>query len=187
MSIYVSVSWTTGDVLTETKLDNMVANDQSETAHSANGMIMNNNVPYRAKQAGGTTKDVMKLGTDDVLRLSQIRYDDNGTPTTKENVIELTGWGFIIGDNTVNVTKAITFLPTFDTLLGVTLTPNGRKTSSDPSSITDLGGSVAPWITGTALLPTTSGFTAGLRHTDGSNLSSSDRFGFSWMAWGIKA
>ena len=74
MAAYVSVVWTTGDVLTEAKLDNMVSNDQSEDAHEANGLQLANNVAYKAKQAGGTVKDVMKLGTDDILRLSQLRF-----------------------------------------------------------------------------------------------------------------
>ena len=67
MASYASVVWTTGDILTETKLDNMVANDQSEDAHAANGMIMNNNVPYKAKNAAGTSKDLIKMATDDTI------------------------------------------------------------------------------------------------------------------------
>lgn len=33
MANYVSVSWTSGDVITESKLDNMISNDQAEDAH----------------------------------------------------------------------------------------------------------------------------------------------------------
>lgn len=33
MADYVAVTWTAGDVITEAKLDNMVANDQAENAH----------------------------------------------------------------------------------------------------------------------------------------------------------
>ncbi len=65
MAGYAAVVWTTGDVITETKLDNMVSNDQSEDAHAANGMIMNNNVAYSAKQAGGATVDILKKNASD--------------------------------------------------------------------------------------------------------------------------
>lgn len=33
MATYVSVTWTSGDIITEAKLDNMVSNDQAEDAH----------------------------------------------------------------------------------------------------------------------------------------------------------
>ena len=33
MANYVSVTWTSGDIITEAKLDNMVSNDQAEDAH----------------------------------------------------------------------------------------------------------------------------------------------------------
>lgn len=46
---YTSVSWTTGDVATETKMDNMVANDQAYDAHAAQGYLSNNNVGFHQK------------------------------------------------------------------------------------------------------------------------------------------
>lgn len=35
MADYVAVTWTAGDVITEAKLDNMVANDRAEDAHTS--------------------------------------------------------------------------------------------------------------------------------------------------------
>lgn len=104
MAVYVSVVWTTGDVLTETKLDNMVSNDQSETAHSANGMIMNNNVAYRAKQAGGSTVDILKKNASDQTLIGEnsvratrfvsltngIEILNTGTPATSFTDIDVT-------------------------------------------------------------------------------------------------
>ena len=69
MATFVSVPWTTGDIITEVKLDNMVSNSQSEDAHAANGMIMNNNVAYRLKEAGGTLRDGIKLNTSDEIEI----------------------------------------------------------------------------------------------------------------------
>lgn len=69
MATYVAVTWTTGDVITETKLDNMVSNDQSEDAHAANGMIMNNTVSYKGKDSGGTARVTAVVTAADILEL----------------------------------------------------------------------------------------------------------------------
>ncbi len=63
----------------------MVSNDQSETAHSANGMIMNNNVAYSAKQAGGPTVDILKKNASDQT---------------------------LIGENSVRATRFVAITPT---------------------------------------------------------------------------
>lgn|SRR3990167_1851817 len=184
MATYVSVTWTTGDVITETKLDNMVANDQSETAHSSNGLILNNNVPYKAKNAAGTAKDVLKLGTDDILRLSQIRYQSDTTNSIQENVLIQTGWGWIIGDGTTYISETVTFPTAFTTLLAILGTPTGFKSGSNPTSIIDIsvGNLTAAFA---ATNQTVSSFQVGLWTTG--TFSATGRYIYSWMALGIKA
>ena len=71
MAAFTSVPWTTGDIITEVKLDNMVSNSQSEDAHAANGMIMNNNVAYKAKNAAGTTKNILNKNTSDQTTIGE--------------------------------------------------------------------------------------------------------------------
>ncbi len=190
MSAYVSVVWTTGDVLTETKLDNMVSNDQSETAHSANGMIMNNNVAYSAKQAGGSTKDVMKLGTDDILRFSQLRYQkDNAesiTSSTEENLSVQFGWGQVVGSGAVQTQDAVTFPTAFDSILYVGVSGLGGKASAIANITDTIAVSEEPVVQ--AVVISTTGFTARLSHNDESTImSNSRRFAYSWIAIGTKA
>ena len=191
MSLYVSVTWTVGDVVTEAKMDNMVSNDQAEDAHAANGMIMNNNVPYRAKQAGGTVKDLMKLGTDDLLRLSQLRYDDDGTGSTKENIIFQAGWGQINGDGASrSLTEAVTFPTAYTTPLGVFMSFIGTKSGSDATSVAQLtGASGAIKADGDSI--STTGFNARVSRVsnDGADpgvFPSGTRNGYNWISWGTK-
>lgn len=67
---YTSVVWTTGDVITEAKLDNMVANDQAYDAHSAQGLLLDNAKAYCSKDSGGTARDLMRLNSSNILELS---------------------------------------------------------------------------------------------------------------------
>jgi len=62
---YTSVTWTTGDTLTEAKLDNMVANDQAYDSHATQGLELDemskpstptNAVRLYAKDDSGTSK-----------------------------------------------------------------------------------------------------------------------------------
>ena len=192
MAAFVSVTWTTGDIITEAKMDNMVSNDQSEDAHESNGIQLANNVSYKAKQAGGTVKDLIKLGTDDVMRLSQIRYDDDGTPGTKEDIIIQTGWGQINGDG-VNrtLTEAVTFPTAYTVPLGVVVTFIGTKASSDAADVTELTGTSGGNKSDADSIATT-GFNARISRVsnDGADpgvFASGTRIGYSWIAWGTKA
>lgn len=193
MAGYAAVVWTTGDVITETKLDNMVSNDQSEDAHAANGMIMNNNVAYSAKQAGGATKDVMKLGTDDILRLSQLRYqEDNADSTgnsTEENVVIQFGWGQVVGDGSGKILNAITFPTAFGaTPLYISANYIGTKSGAGAN----IAAFVATHGTGTTITasarsPATTGMTVDIHRSDGGTLSAANRFAYSWIAIGVTA
>jgi hypothetical protein len=65
---YTAVTWTSGDVITEAKLDNMVANDQAYDSHASQGLLLNNNKALAVKNAGGTNKNLLKLSSgDDVI------------------------------------------------------------------------------------------------------------------------
>ena len=60
---YSAVTWTAGDVITEAKLDAMVANDQAYDSHSAQGILLNNEKALAGKNASGTAYDLMKLNS----------------------------------------------------------------------------------------------------------------------------
>lgn len=76
MAPYASVTWTTGDIITETKLDNMVSNDRAEDAHES-GLELLNNVALEMKEAGGTLKDMVKMNASDEMEFG------NGTNILK--------------------------------------------------------------------------------------------------------
>lgn len=105
---YTSVSWTTGDVATETKMDNMVANDQAYDAHAAQGYLSNNNVGFHQKDSGGTNREILNVDGSDVLHLG----DPNLTMALDSD------WdGWITAQNTWTYASATTF-----TISGVDVT-----------------------------------------------------------------
>jgi len=184
MAAYTPVVWTAGDTVTEAKLDAMVANDQAEDAHAANGYIANNNVSYKGKNSGGTAKDLMKLGTDDVLLLSQIRHQGKTTNATKENVTIEYGWSFIQGDGAnPDGTKLITLPTAFSANPIVVISALGAATGV-PTSITDFTTKSAATFATTEDL-TLSDFLARVYNSSGANLSSTRYYGFSWIAIGV--
>ncbi len=78
---YTSVTWTTGDTITETKLDNMVANDQAYDSHAANGYLSNNNIGFYQKDSGGTNRAVANVDTNDILTLGDANLTENAVKT----------------------------------------------------------------------------------------------------------
>lgn len=62
---YTSVAWTTGDVITEAKLDNMVANDQAYDSHASQGLLLNNEKAIAGKDSGGTARNIYKINSSD--------------------------------------------------------------------------------------------------------------------------
>jgi len=62
---YAAVTWTAGDVITEAKMDSMVANDQAYDSHAAQGLSLNNDKALAAKQAGGTLINLWKINSAD--------------------------------------------------------------------------------------------------------------------------
>ena len=186
MSTYVAVTWTTGDVITEAKMDNMVANDQSEDAHAANGMIMNNNVPYSAEQADTTKVDLMKLGTDDILKLSQLRLqDDDGnsiTTTTKEGLRIDFGWVQVVGSGANSSNETVTFSPAFNSILWVLPGTLGAKTGA-AADITELTLESVCHVQAEDI--TNASFAMRWnRQDDEDNMSGTSYYGASWIALG---
>lgn len=66
---YTSVSWTTGDVITEAKLDNMVANDQAYDSHQAQGLLLNNARSLAGKTTAAANKNLIKVNSSDEVEI----------------------------------------------------------------------------------------------------------------------
>jgi len=60
---YTAVTWTAGDVITEAKLDIMVANDQAYDSHSAQGLLLNNEKALAGKDSTGTAQNIVKINS----------------------------------------------------------------------------------------------------------------------------
>lgn len=91
---YTAVSWTTGDVITEAKMDNMVANEQAYDSHAAQGVLLNNNKSFAGKNAAGNANlNLIKLGSDD-----KVVIGDGNTDVLKASTIVIQV--FDGGDNT---------------------------------------------------------------------------------------
>lgn len=152
------------------------------------GLVLPNNKPYRAKQAGGTIVDVVKLGSDDVLKLGQLRYQANTTSSTVDNIVPQFGWGFIAGNGTNNAEETVTFPTAFSTVRSVHVTPLGVITGADPAAITDFGSEHANDVVMVAASDiTTSGFNMRVTAENGRNLAAAaTRYGYSWIAFGTK-
>lgn len=88
---HTSVSWTVGDILTEAKLDDMVANDRAYDSHAPNGILLNNNVGVSFVDTADANREVLNLTTGDVLDLGH-----NTTPMRLNGVND--GWQSI-GDS----------------------------------------------------------------------------------------
>jgi len=106
---YTSVSWTAGDVITEAKLDNMVANDQAYDSHAAQGLLLNNNKAYCAKDSGGTARNIAKINTSDVLEIGDSNILTALKATAKASVY--------LGANQDNLTKDVMIKVNLDTEL----------------------------------------------------------------------
>lgn len=66
---YTSVVWTAGDVITEAKLDNMVANDQAYDSHSAQGLLLDNNKSFAGKTTGPANRNLIKMNTSNIIEI----------------------------------------------------------------------------------------------------------------------
>lgn len=81
---YTTVTWTTGDIVTEAKLDNMVANDQAYDSHSAQGYLADNNKSFASKNnAGSSNLNLLKLNASDELVLG-----DTGVGLSATNLVK---------------------------------------------------------------------------------------------------
>lgn len=140
---YVAVTWTTGDVATEVKMDNMVANDQAYDSHAAQGMLLNNNVGYFQKDSGGTNREILNLDGADALQVgdgvNDITFNqlawDNYTPTYAN---------LTVGDGTnegywKQIGKTVVFRTLF--VFGTTSAVGGNPTITVPTAAntTNLG------------------------------------------------
>jgi len=208
---YIAVTWTTGDIATETKMDNMVNNDQAYDSRAAQGILLNNDVGYYQKDSGGTNREILNLDANDdiivggggttndhvvlkpgnaeLVKMQVLRQDDTSDSYVANQVI-LTGWGFFTtsGSNK-RESGAVSFGITFDSAPVVVTGSLGYK-ATDPTAIGDFAaiagniGDIGITLHGYGV--TTSGFSVQIIR-ESANMTDGWRIGYSWTAIGTLA
>lgn len=158
-------------------LDTVMASQKAVKTYADTKLLTTN-------KAAGTD---ITTGTDDVkYTTSKAITDSLAIPkvTAGGKYKIQTGWGFATGGG-VNkyADKAVTFSPNFDAAPVVTIAAIGYKAGSDPSSQTDVTGSLGgdTWC-GTANQPSTTGFSAQVISSVA--IGATTRVLFTWIAIG---
>lgn len=68
MSAYATVSWTSGDIITEAKLDNMVSNDRAEDAHESGIHLLNSSGKIYFKNVSGSNDANVYEDSNNILQ-----------------------------------------------------------------------------------------------------------------------
>lgn len=150
--------------------------------------ILGTNDAYFATIVG--TAGVFNVGSDGFHRINGFRSKAISTSTTNSNVMIQSGWDFIQGNGSAPISKAITFPTAYtSTPFMVIINSIGEKTSSDPTALSDFStvvGGDASVFSSQANGWATTGFTAYISAVSGQSLSATNRYGFTWIAFGVK-
>lgn len=73
--VYSPVIWTAGDIITEAKLDNMVANDQAYDSHKDQGLLLSNLKALAGKVTGGTDYNLIMINGSNILEIGDAGLD----------------------------------------------------------------------------------------------------------------
>lgn len=118
-----------------------------------------------------------------VVENTDFARQDNTTNSTLGVGVRIeTGWNFATGTGTTFANKTVTFGTAFTGIPIVVVTGIGYKDTTDPTSITDFGVWEVP--NPAVYTQTISNFIVRLGTIDASNIASTRRVGFSWIAIG---
>jgi len=107
----------------------------------------------------------------------------NSTTNTTINARVETGWGFVLGTGATFANKSVTFSTAFTSPPIVLISCIGYKDTTDPTAVSDFGNWENPNVNGTVITTTT--FTAAVGTIDGTNIASTRRVGYAWIAIGV--
>lgn len=116
------------------------------------------------------------------IRIPITRQDDTTNSTSYQNVI-VTGWGWILGNNTTAyLSETVNFGVTFASAPIVICSALGYRDTTNPSAIGDL----TEWdqMIGSAGSVTTTTFVAQLSTRQNGAIANTRRVGYSWIAIG---
>ena len=111
---YSSITWTAGDVITEAKLDSMVANDQAYDSHAVQGLLLNNQKAYCGKTVAGVAQNLLKMNASDKLELGYAGIAGMVVPVDTAFNINVKARAYLAGSqaNLVNATPTLVNLET---------------------------------------------------------------------------
>jgi hypothetical protein len=145
-----------------------------------------NNAALNGLSSAAAEKMLMKLGTDNAVRIGQVSAQAQATNTIEDNVLMQTGWGFMTTPGgTGSVSRTVTFPVAYTKLLGLVCTQLGQKVTTDPAVIPDLTTNFGVAMAG-AVTPSLTGFIATITLPTGS-YGINERWAYSWIALGVKA
>jgi hypothetical protein len=72
---YAAVIWTAGDIITEAKLDNMVANDQAYDSHKSQGLLLANQKALVGTVTGGSLYDLIVVNGSNIVEIGSASFD----------------------------------------------------------------------------------------------------------------
>lgn len=111
----------------------------------------------------------------------------DGTNSAPTDLTMQMGWGFIVGDNTENIDKTVTFPTAFSSapLVQITFAHSRATAAGSPTG----PGWFTTVVTTTAISAghssvTTTNFNAVISRSDGGSLASTNNYGFVWQAIG---
>jgi len=72
---YSAVIWTAGDIITEAKLDAMVANDQAYDSHKDQGLLLANNRALAGRTTGAIDYNFLKMNSSNIMEIGDASLD----------------------------------------------------------------------------------------------------------------
>ena len=171
-----------GTITPSEKLDvngNIVADDIT----SEGDLFVDGNI----KQTGTADHITITAGTNKLVKISVLRQEDTSNTYDNKSVV-LTGWGVISASASGFVSETVTFGITFDSIPITIVNACGwGSTSSSFGGRTWSNASEAARVHGKADSLSTTSFRAMVSYGDGSNLSSSGYYYYTWIAIGVLA
>lgn len=155
----------------------------ANTAISSSEMNTNlSNLRLRTDIAPTTADHItLTAGTSKLVRITTLRQADTSNTYTP-NVVLLHGWGAITGSAATAIAEGVTFGITFTSTPDVYATFMGRNDTADSyppdEAATDIAG-------GSAVTPTTTGFTVAIHNYAGTNLDAAKKYYYCWIAIGV--
>ena len=138
-----------------------------------------------------TRQGLIKLGSDDYIKLGSIWYQNNlSTNNSKKNdVTMITGWSYAESDGTAS---SLTFDPiilpaSFDQWLCLTVESQDSNVGSDPSSYIDNGANENANVHATSQILSNNSFRVRLHQDAQSTMANGTRWIISWVAMGVKS